>query len=394
MNTYERRGVSSTKADVHKAIKNLDKGLFPSAFCKILPDYLSGSDDHCVIMHADTAGTKSSLAYIYWKETGDLNVWKGIVQDAIVMNIDDMACSGCIDDYIVSATLGRNKNLVTGDVVSIIIQYAEEFSRKLASFGIHLHLAGGETADVGDIVRTADVGYTVFGRMKRSDVITIDPQPGDYIVGFASYGQATYEEDYNSGMGCNGLTSARHDIFSKYYKEKYPESYDPGMPDDVCYIGKRKLTDVIEVDGSKTDYGKLVLSPTRTYLPLLKSIIDSISKEDIHGIVHNTGGGQYKINHFLQGDVLIHKNNILPVPPLFEMIHEDTAVPYSEMFKVFNMGMRLEVFTPSKEAAEQMINISKGFNIDAQFIGEVTASDVAGTKITHLGKEYFVGAGK
>jgi phosphoribosylformylglycinamidine cyclo-ligase len=393
MNTYEKRGVSSTKKDVHQAIKHLDKGLFPKAFCKILPDYLTGSEEHCIIMHADTAGTKSSLAYMYWKETGDLSVWKGIVQDAIVMNIDDMACSGCIDNFIVSATLGRNKNLVTGDVVATIIQYAEEFSQQLSSFGIRMHLAGGETADVGDIVRTADVGYTVFGRIKKTDVIEIQPQPGDVVVGFASYGQASYEDEYNSGMGCNGLTSARHDIFSSNYKEKYPETFDPSIPDDVCYIGKRKIDDKINVDGQHIDYGKLVLSPTRTYLPLLKSIIDNISKNDIHGIIHNTGGGQYKINHFIANNVLIHKNNLLPIPPLFKIIHEDTGTPYAEMFKVFNMGMRLEVYTPSKKAAEDMIALSEKFNIDAQIIGEVESAETPGVKISHEGNSYFVPSG-
>ncbi len=390
---YEQRGVSSTKTDVHNAIKNIDKGLYPNAFCKILPDYLTHSDDHCIIMHADTAGTKSSLAYIYWKETGDVSVWEGIVQDAMVMNIDDMACSGCIDDLVISATLGRNKKLITGEVISTIINYAETFVAKMKEFGVNMHLAGGETADVGDIVRTADVGYTAFGRMKRSDVITIDPKPGDYIVSLASYGKSTYETEYNSGMGCNGLTSARHDVFSSYYREKYPESFDPAMPKDICYSGIRRLEEEIIIDGKSVNFGKLVLSPTRTYIPVLKRVFDEITKDNIHGIVHNTGGGQYKINHFIHSNVLIRKDNLLPIPPLFMTIHEDTGVPFEEMFKVFNMGMRLEFYVPTESIANQIIAIAEDFKIYGKVIGRVEASDNPGTIVKHEGIEYFVKAG-
>lgn len=390
---YEQRGVSSSKTDVHNAIKHIDKGLYPEAFCKILPDHLTKSEDHCIIMHADTAGTKSSLAYIYWKETGDVSVWEGIVQDAMVMNIDDMACSGCIDDLVISATLGRNKKLVTGEVISTIINYAETFVQKMKDYGVQMHLAGGETADVGDIVRTADVGYTAFGRMKRSDVITIDPKPGDFIVSLASYGQSTYESEYNSGMGCNGLTSARHDVFTSYYRDKYPESFDPNMPKDICYSGKRMLDDTIKIGDHEINYGKLVLSPTRTYIPVLKRVLAEVNQSDIHGIIHNTGGGQYKINHFIHSDILVRKEDLLPIPPLFMTIHEDTGVSFEEMFKVFNMGMRLEFYVPSLEVANSIMTISSDFNIDSKIIGRVEASDTPGTIVKYDNNEYFVKAG-
>ncbi len=391
---YELRGVSSTKKDVHNAIKNLDKGLYPKAFCKILPDYIAHSEDHCVIMHADTAGTKSSLAYLYWKETGDLSVWKGIVQDAMVMNLDDMACSGCIDNIVISATLGRNKNLISGEVVSTIINYAEEFVENLKKDGVSLYLAGGETADVGDIVRTADVGYTAFGRMKRDDVIVVDPQPGDLIVSLASYGKASYESEYNSGMGCNGLTSARHDIFNESYRTLYPETFDPLMPEEICYAGSRKVDEEVIIGDLNTNYGKLVLSPTRTYLPVLKKILDKIDQSKLHGIIHNTGGGQFKINHFIKEDIKVIKDDLLPIPPLFQIIHEETNTPFEEMFKVFNMGMRLEFYVPSSTVANEIIQISNEFDIEAKVIGRVERSTQRGVELTYKEETYFVEADK
>jgi phosphoribosylformylglycinamidine cyclo-ligase len=367
---YEKRGVSADKEDVHNAIKNLDKGLFPNAFCKILPDLTGNDADYCNVMHADTAGTKTSLAYMYWKETGDLSVWPGIVQDAIVMNLDDMACAGIVDNIILSSTIGRNKNLVTGDVVKAIIEGTAAFIDNMKEFGITLTLAGGETADVGDIVKTADVGFTAFARFPKKDVIDIQIKPGDVIVGFASYGQASYENTYNGGMGSNGLTSARHDVFSHEYAEKYPETYDHLVPDELVYTGKLKLTDIEKETGIPA--GKLVLSPTRTFLPLLKTIIEK-HKEKINGIIHCTGGAQTKVMKFVT-NVHIVKNNLLPVPPLFKMIHEQSGTDFKEMFKVFNMGTRLEIYT-NKESAESMIEIAKQFNIDAQVIGYVEAAE-------------------
>jgi len=369
---YDLRGVSASKDDVHKAIKNLDKGLFPNAFCKVLPDYAAGDDEYCNIMHADTAGTKTSLAYMYWKETGDINVWKGIVQDSIVMNIDDMACVGAVENIILSSTIGRNKNLITGDVLNIIINQTQTFLDEMAEVGVNMILAGGETADVGDIVRTIDVGYTAFARLKKSDVVNIDIQDGDYIVGFASYGQATYENEYNGGMGSNGLTSARHDVFHKDYAQKYPDSYDQNTPDEVVYLGSKRLTDPTEVEG--INVGKLVLSPTRTYIPLIKKIIDN-HRADVNGMIHCTGGAQTKVMKFLDKNIKIVKNNLLPIPPLFKMIKEESGLDYREMYQVFNMGHRLEVYTPSKEAAESMIALAKAFNIDAQIIGHAEKND-------------------
>lgn len=369
---YDLRGVSASKDDVHKAIKNLDKGLFPNAFCKVLPDYAAGDDEYCNIMHADTAGTKTSLAYVYWKETGDINVWKGIVQDSIVMNIDDMACVGAVENIVLSSTIGRNKNLITGEVLNVIINQTQTFLDEMSEVGVDMILAGGETADVGDIVRTIDVGYTAFARLKKSDVINIDIQEGDYIVGFASYGQATYEDEYNGGMGSNGLTSARHDIFHKEYAEKYPDSYDPNTPNEVIYLGSKKLTDATEVEG--VNAGKLVLSPTRTYIPLIKKIIDN-HRGNINGMIHCTGGAQTKVMKFLDKNLRIVKNNLLPIPPLFKMIKEESGLDYKEMYQVFNMGHRLEVYTPSKEAAESMISLAKTFNIDAQIIGHTEKND-------------------
>jgi len=362
--------VSSQKEDVHEAIKNVDKGLFPKAFCKIVPDHLSGSNDHCLVMHADGAGTKSSLAYAYWRETGDLSVWKGIAQDALVMNLDDLLCVGAIDNIMLSSTIGRNKNLIPGEVISAIIEGTEQLIAELRNHGINIFSTGGETADVGDLVRTIIVDSTVVARMKRSDVIdNANIDSGDVIVGFASYGQATYENQYNGGMGSNGLTSARHDVFDKIIAEKYPETYDRSIQQELVYSGSKKLTDIVE--NSPVDAGKLVLSPTRTYLPLVKEIFKSL-RNDIHGMVHCSGGGQTKILHFV-GDVHVVKDNLLPIPPLFKLIQDESATDWKEMYRVFNMGHRLEIYT-NENAANEMIEIAKLMKIDAQIIGRVIAS--------------------
>jgi len=365
---YGKRGVSATKEEVHAAVKNLDKGLYPNAFCKILPDIAAGDPACCNLMHADTAGTKGSLAYLYWKETGDLSVWEGIAQDAIVMNLDDMACVGCTDNILLSSTIGRNKNLISGEVVSAIINFAGRFAAEMAEYGIGIHLAGGETADVGDIVRTIDVGYTAFARMKRSDLVINDIQAGDVIVGLASYGRASYETAYNGGMGSNGLTSARHDVFHHLYAKKYPESYDPQTPEEVVYIGNKKLTDEIDVGGESVTAGKLLLSPTRTYLPVLKQLLGEL-KGRIHGLIHNTGGGQTKVLHFVEGKTII-KDNLFPLPPLFQLIREESGTDWKEMYQVFNMGHRLEVYLPEKYA-QRVIAIAKGFQVGAQVVGRV-----------------------
>ena len=377
---YDLRGVSASKDDVHKAIKGLDKGLFPNAFCKILPDLVAGSDDHVNIMHADTAGTKTSLAYMYWKETGDLSVWKGIVQDSIVMNIDDMACVGAVDNIILSSTIGRNKNLISADVISVLINHTQALLDRLAEQDVHITLAGGETADVGDIVRTVDVGYTAFARLPKSDVVNIDIQAGDLIVGFSSSGQATYEDSYNGGMGSNGLTSARHDVLSKEYAQKYPDSYDHNTPDEVIYMGSKKLTDPTAVDG--VDVGKLVLSPTRTYLPLIKKILKA-HKSQINGMIHCTGGAQTKVMKFVDKNVRVIKDNLLEIPPLFEMIREESGLDYQEMYQVFNMGHRLEVYTADATAAQNMIDLAASFGIQAQVIGRVEASEKPELVITN-----------
>jgi phosphoribosylformylglycinamidine cyclo-ligase len=366
---YDLRGVSADKAEVHQAIKGLDKGLYPKAFCKILPDVTGGSDAHCNIMHADTAGTKTSLAYLYWKETGDLSVWKGIAQDALVMNLDDMACVGCVNDIVISSTIGRNKHLVSGEVIATLIQAANEFVERMAQHGVGLHLAGGETADVGDIVRTIDVGYTTFARMARKDVVVNDIQAGDVIVGLASFGQSIYEDEYNGGMGSNGLTSARHDVFSKTYAEKYPESFDPNTPLEVVYTGSKLLTDPIEIDGMQTTVGKLVLSPTRTYMPVLKAIFDRLPKEQLHGIIHCTGGGQTKVIKFIENKRVV-KNSLFDLPPLFELIRNESGTGWKEMYQVFNMGHRMEFYLP-EAAAQSIIDIAKQFRIDARVVGYV-----------------------
>ncbi|GAB4256683.1 MAG: AIR synthase-related protein [Saprospiraceae bacterium] len=366
---YDLRGVSADKAEVHQAIKGLDKGLYPKAFCKILPDVTGGSDAHCNIMHADTAGTKTSLAYLYWKETGDLSVWKGIAQDALVMNLDDMACVGCVNDIVISSTIGRNKHLVSGEVIATLIQAANEFVERMAQHGVGLHLAGGETADVGDIVRTIDVGYTTFARMARKDVVVNDIQAGDVIVGLASFGQSIYEDEYNGGMGSNGLTSARHDVFSKTYAEKYPESFDPNTPLEVVYTGSKLLTDPIEIDDMQTTVGKLVLSPTRTYMPVLKAIFDRLPKEQLHGIIHCTGGGQTKVIKFIENKRVV-KNSLFDLPPLFELIRNESGTGWKEMYQVFNMGHRMEFYLP-EAAAQSIIDIAKQFRIDARVVGYV-----------------------
>jgi len=371
---YDLRGVSASKDDVHNAIKNIDKGIFPKAFCKIIPDILTNDPEYCNIMHADGAGTKSSLAYVYWKETGDASVWKGIAQDAIIMNLDDLLCVGAIDNILLSSTIGRNKNLIPGDVIAAIINGTEEILSNLRDAGIGIYSTGGETADVGDLVRTIIVDSTVTCRMKRDDVISNHRiQAGDVIVGLASYGQASYETEYNGGMGSNGLTSARHDVFNKSIAEKYPESYDAAIPYDLIFSGSKSLTDKIDIGDDKTvTAGKLVLSPTRTYAPVIKQVLDSY-RDQIHGMVHCSGGAQTKVLHFID-DLHVIKDNLFPVPPLFKLIQEESKTSWQEMYKVFNMGHRMELYVP-QEIAQDIIDISKSFNIDAQIIGHVEAAE-------------------
>lgn len=365
---YAQRGVSASKEDVHNAIKNIDKGLFPKAFCKIVPDHLTGSEDHCLIMHADGAGTKSSLAYMYWKETGDVSVWKGIAQDALIMNVDDLICVGAVDNIILSSTIGRNKNLIPGEVISAIINGTEELIADLKKHGMTIHSTGGETADVGDLVRTIIVDSTVTARIKRDEVIdNANIKAGDVIVGLASFGQATYETEYNGGMGSNGLTSARHDVFGKYLAEKYPESFDESVPEELVYSGNTKLTD--EVLDSPLDAGKLVLSPTRTYAPIIKKILEKYSSEQIHGMVHCSGGAQTKILHFVE-QLHIIKDSMFSIPPLFKLIQEQSGTDWKEMYQVFNCGHRMELYV-NEQVAEDIISISKSFNVDAQIVGRV-----------------------
>ncbi|MCF6297146.1 MAG: AIR synthase-related protein [Flavobacteriaceae bacterium] len=369
-NRYNLRGVSAQKEDVHNAIKNIDKGLFPKSFCKIIPDYLTNDKDYCIIMHADGAGTKSSLAYIYWKETGDISVWKGIAQDALIMNIDDLLCVGATDNILLSSTIGRNKNLIPGEVLSAIINGSEELLQDLKKFGVTIHSTGGETADVGDLVRTIIVDSTVTARMKRSDVIdNANIRDGDVIVGLESFGQASYETKYNGGMGSNGLTSARHDVFGKYLATKYPESFDPSVPDDLVYSGNLKLTEAIA--NVILDAGKLVLSPTRTYAPIIKKIL-SKHRKSIHGMVHCSGGAQTKILHFVD-NLHIIKDNLFDVPPLFKMIQEQSNTDWREMYQVFNCGHRMEIYVP-QDIAQDIIAISKSFDVNAQIVGRVEAS--------------------
>ncbi|MEL6811579.1 MAG: AIR synthase related protein [Bacteroidota bacterium] len=369
---YAQRGVSAGKEDVHNAIKNVDKGLFPKAFCKIVPDHLTGSEDHCLIMHADGAGTKSSLAYMYWKETGDISVWKGIAQDALIMNIDDLLCVGAVDNIMLSSTIGRNKNLIPGEVISAIINGTEELIEELRKFGVDIYSTGGETADVGDLVRTIIVDSTVTARMERNKVVdNANIQPGDVIVGLASFGQASYEKEYNGGMGSNGLTSARHDVFHNYLARQFPESFDQAVPEELVYAGSRKLTD--KVTDSPLDAGKLVLSPTRTYAPIIKEILSRFSNKDIHGMVHCSGGAQTKILHFID-NLHIVKDHLFDIPPLFRLIQEESGTDWKEMYQVFNMGHRMELYVPEDKSAE-IIEISRSFHVDAQVIGRVEASD-------------------
>lgn len=368
---YMMRGVSASKEDVHNAIRNIDKGLYPKAFCKIIPDILAGDPAYCNIMHADGAGTKSSLAYLYWRETGDLSVWKGIAQDALIMNIDDLICVGAVDNILVSSTIGRNKLLIPGEVISAIINGTDELLAELRGMGIGVYATGGETADVGDLVRTIIVDSTVTCRMKRSDVVdNARISAGDVIVGLSSSGQATYEKEYNGGMGSNGLTSARHDVFAKYLAVKYPESYDHAVPDELIYSGNLHLTDAVE--GSPIDAGKLVLSPTRTYAPVIKKVLDA-HRQDIHGMVHCSGGAQTKVLHFVE-NVRVVKDNLFPVPPLFKTIQEQSGTDWAEMYKVFNMGHRMEIYLP-EQFAQDIIETSRSFGIDAQVIGRVEPSD-------------------
>ena len=383
---YAQRGVSASKEDVHNAIKNVDKGLFPQAFCKIVPDYLTGDKDYCLVMHADGAGTKSSLAYMYWKETGDLSVWKGIAQDALIMNIDDLLCVGATDNIMLSSTIGRNKNKIPGEVISAIINGSEELLKDLKEFGVTIHSTGGETADVGDLVRTIIVDSTVTARMKRTDVIDNSTiKAGDVIVGLESFGQASYETEYNGGMGSNGLTSARHDVFEKYLATKYPESFDQEVPEDLVYSGSKKLTDL--VDGSDLNAGKLVLSPTRTYAPIIKSILSKYTNKEIHGMVHCSGGAQTKILHFVK-NLHIIKDNLFGVPPLFKLIQAESKTDWKEMYQVFNMGHRMELYVP-QEIADNIIEISKSFNVDAKIVGRVEASETKKLTIKSEFGEFF-----
>lgn len=383
---YAQRGVSAGKEDVHNAIKNVDKGLFPKAFCKIVPDYLTGDENYCLIMHADGAGTKSSLAYTYWKETDDLSVWKGIAQDALIMNIDDLLCVGSVDNIMLSSTIGRNKNLIPGEVISAIINGTEELIAELKQFGVNIYSTGGETADVGDLVRTIIVDSTVTARMKRNEVVdNANIKPGDVIVGLASFGQATYEKEYNGGMGSNGLTSARHDVFEKYLSAKYPESFDASVPEKLVYSGSKNLQDTVE--NSPLNAGKLVLSPTRTYAPIIKEILSQFSNKEIHGMIHCSGGAQTKILHFIE-NLHIIKDNLFEVPPLFKLIQSESKTDWKEMYQVFNMGHRMELYVP-EEIAESIIKISKSFNVDAQIIGRVEASEEKKLTITSEFGEFY-----
>ena len=378
---YAQRGVSSGKEEVHKAIKNIDKGLFPKAFCKIVPDYLSNSDDHCIVMHADGAGTKSSLAYAYWKETGDLSVWKGIAQDALIMNIDDLLCVGAVENILVSSTIGRNKNKVPGEVIAAIIQGSEEILEELRSFGLSIHSTGGETADVGDLVRTIIVDSTVVARMKKSDVISNkNIQPGDAIIGLSSFGKTSYEKQYNGGMGSNGLTSARHDVFEKNIAKKYPETYDHSINSSLVYSGSKELTSAVK--DSPINAGKLVLSPTRTYAPVICKILEK-HRSDINGMVHCSGGAQTKILHFIDKNHII-KDNLFPVPPLFNLIKEESQTPWAEMYKVFNMGHRMEIYTNPRNI-QSIINICNAFNLEAKQIGRV--EDLNTKKLTIISEK-------
>jgi phosphoribosylformylglycinamidine cyclo-ligase len=377
MTKYDQRGVSASKEEVHAAIEHLDKGLYPNAFCKILPDLAAGNANYCNLLHADTAGTKTSLAYIHWRETGDLSVWPGVSQDAIVMNLDDMACAGCTNDIILSSTIGRNKGLIPAEVIAAVIRGTSDFVDKMREYGVEMHLAGGETADVGDIVRTIDVGFTAFARMKRSEVLVPNIRSGDVIVGLASFGQSTYETEYNGGMGSNGLTAARHDVLSKVYAEKYPESYDPRLPNEVVYTGNRLVTEKISIGNQEISVGKLILSPTRTYLPVLQELLRDHRKK-IHGLIHVTGGGQTKVLKFVK-DAHIVKDNLFELPPLFKLIQESSKTSWHEMYQVFNMGHRMEIYLPAKQA-DTVMAIAEKYGIEARIIGRVRKAQ--GEKVT------------
>ena len=385
-NRYMQRGVSSDKTDVHNAIKNIDKGLFPKAFCKIVPDTLTNDSDYCLVMHADGAGTKSSLAYLYWKETGDLSVWKGVAQDALVMNLDDLLCVGITDNILLSSTIGRNKNLISGEVIKTIIEGTEELIQEMSDYGINIKSTGGETADVGDLVRTIIVDSTVVARIKKSDIIdNSNIKSGDVIVGLSSFGKSSYEDNYNGGMGSNGLTSARHDVFHKYLMNKYPESFDPSVPENLIYSGSMKITQPIE--GLEIDAGKLVLSPTRTYAPIIKKVLDKYKSDKIHGMIHCSGGAQTKILHFID-QLHIIKDNLFPVPPLFDLIKNESNTSWKEMYKVFNMGHRMELYV-SKDCSEDIIEISQSFGVDARIIGRVEESSKKKLSIISENGSYF-----
>ena len=385
-NRYMQRGVSSDKTDVHNAIKNIDKGLFPKAFCKIVPDTLTNNSDYCLVMHADGAGTKSSLAYLYWKETGDLSVWKGVAQDALVMNLDDLLCVGITDNILLSSTIGRNKNLINGEVIKTIIEGTEELIQEMSEYGINIKSTGGETADVGDLVRTIIVDSTVVARIKKSDIIdNSNIKSGDVIVGLSSFGKSSYEDTYNGGMGSNGLTSARHDVFHKYLMNKYPESFDPSVPENLIYSGSMKITQPIE--GLEIDAGKLVLSPTRTYAPIIKKVLDKYKADKIHGMIHCSGGAQTKILHFID-KLHIIKDNLFPVPPLFDLIKNESNTSWKEMYKVFNMGHRMELYV-SKDCSQDLIDISKSFGVDARIIGRVEESSQKKLSIISENGSYF-----
>ena len=385
---YALRGVSSGKEEVHAAIKGLDQGLFPTAFCKILPDIAGGDTAFCNVMHADTAGTKTSLAYLYWKETGDVSVWDGIAQDALVMNLDDMACVGCTTNILVSSTIARNKHLISGEIIARLIQWLDGFTQKMKSWDIDIYTAGGETADVGDIIRTIDVGYSTFGRLPRSQVLVNDIRPGLVIVGFASYGQSVYEQTYNSGIGSNGLTSARHDVLARSYAQIYPESYAPQTPDQVVYSGQYNLTDTVAFDEGQFTVGQLLLSPTRTYLPLIAKLVKE-SGQGIKGLIHCTGGGQTKVGKFI-GEGKVVKSNLLPIPPVFRLIQRESKADYKEMFQVFNMGQRLECYC-LPEVVEDILQIAKAMNIDAQITGEVIPANSPSVEIHFEGLHYNYG---
>ena len=388
MTKYDQRGVSASKEEVHAAIQHLDKGLYPNAFCKILPDLAAGNAKYCNLLHADTAGTKTSLAYVYWRETGDLSVWPGVAQDAIVMNLDDIACAGCTNDIMLSSTIGRNKGLIPAEVIAAVIRGTSDFVDKMREHGVEMHLAGGETADVGDIVRTIDVGFTAFARMKRSEVLVPNIRSGDVIVGLASFGQSTYETAYNGGMGSNGLTAARHDVLSKVYAEKYPESFDPRLPNEVVYTGNRMVTEKVAIGKQEISVGKLILSPTRTYLPVLQELFRDHRKK-IHGLIHVTGGGQTKVLKFVK-DVHLVKDNLFDLPPLFKLIQESSKTPWREMYQVFNMGHRMEIYLSAKNA-DTVMAIAEKYGIEARVIGRVRKAQ--GEKVTvksPLGKFEYI----